>query len=178
MNTRNWISEFGLGYRVPVEVTTLVAKGLLEDCSWVNSTSPNFVHCGMELWVEHPDAHQRQRWLDCEVETSRYFVQVFPDNDGLREHVTLYEGGSIIMALAAMGFTPDEWMDKSPEPKVDVLREQGAIAQLENAMLDLEQLNDTQEYVERVFSVVNQLRILSIKYKAAAIQAIQNEKDK
>lgn len=112
MENRNWINQFGLGYQVPVEVTNLVEKGLLEDCSWVNSTSPNFVHCGMELWVEHPDAHQRQRWLDCETETSRYLVQVFPDNDGLREHVTLYEGGSIIMALAAMGFTPDEWASK------------------------------------------------------------------
>lgn len=90
-----WLKEFDADFAVPAEILNLVSKGLAEDLSWHNDTSPKF---GVEfddrqntkryiqvlLWSDHPDPEQRElgghRFTVCEGD--------FDIEDGIEEVVS------------------------------------------------------------------------------------------
>jgi hypothetical protein len=66
-----WVREFGKAYRVPSSILRLVSDGVLQDESWHNNACPSFsasvptfsdpAHSAvLTLWVEHPNAYQRE----------------------------------------------------------------------------------------------------------------------
>jgi len=94
-----WVEEFCPSYRIPKQVSLLVAAGVLEDHSWHNDASPSFVVAGSyseqddymtRLWIDHPDPEMRQ-----DDSYARYTVIT-------SDLVQLYSGDVLSDALTAL----------------------------------------------------------------------------
>lgn len=102
----HWRSEFSDAYAVPRKVELLVLDGKLEDTSWHNDAAPSFERevggWDVRLWVEHPDADQR------EVAGKRFLVCASPHGECEPCH-ELLETDDLDQALTLGGPVADQW---------------------------------------------------------------------
>lgn len=74
--TAPWVKEFGEDYAVPSQIQQLVDDGELTDDSCGNDVCPSFGFKGLRLWVDHPEAGQREL-----APTKRFWINKDEDHD-------------------------------------------------------------------------------------------------
>jgi len=98
----SWIEEFGVEYAIPQQVLDLEKQGTLWDLSWHNDAMPSFYRWlrdpgddddgdAVILWIEHPDADQREtpEWPRFTVSRYGHNSRTFYDGDDVNAALTL-----------------------------------------------------------------------------------------